>query len=49
VWAAKSNGSQLESLFGIEAGAASAYFNGRSLGDSDVIILAYDLEVNARR
>jgi Ran GTPase-activating protein (RanGAP) involved in mRNA processing and transport len=45
VQAAKSKGTQLKSLCGIEAGATSASFAG--LGDSDAILLAYDLEVNA--
>jgi hypothetical protein len=46
VRAAKSNGCQLKSLCGNKAGAAAADFNSRSLGASDAILLAYDLEVN---
>jgi Ran GTPase-activating protein (RanGAP) involved in mRNA processing and transport len=47
VQAAKSKGTQLKSLCGIKAGATSANFAGNGLGDSDAILLAYDLEVNA--
>jgi hypothetical protein len=47
VQATKSNGCQLQSLSGIKARAASAAYRDRGLGDSDAILLAYDLEVNA--
>jgi Ran GTPase-activating protein (RanGAP) involved in mRNA processing and transport len=47
VQATKSNGCQLKSLCGIEAGTASADFLTRCLRGSDAILLAYDLEVNA--
>jgi hypothetical protein len=47
VQATKSNGCQLKSLCGIWAGAASADFVFGCLSDSDAILLAYDLEVNA--